>query len=121
MHNILESESHIASLEEVKHDITIDDDIIKTLYDKIDDKTKRTNTPNKQWVACKKDEGSERKTTVDAIYKIIKEKFPRFTKYIADTEQIKKLVNETCEEYKNNDLTHKARIPFYISVLYKMK
>ena len=122
--NIAESKSHTISLEDVRkyfknNHIIIDENKLEVLYNKIDNKNVRTNDLDKQWVACT--DIFERETVLKALEKIIANNcIPKFSAFVDSKKAISISIDETCKEYKNINLTHKARIPFYISALNKL-
>ena len=99
------------TLEEVQeylNKLSISNDRIKKCYDLISNPVLRVNTEDEKWVACEQDH--EKNTVVDAIDKILDEKY--------EASDILDAVTSTCNQFAK--ITHKHRIPFYVLVLDKL-
>jgi hypothetical protein len=96
----------------------LDDGRIEKCYKYIKNKNSRVNDNDKQWIAYSSEE-YERKTAIEAIKKILDDNSMR---YKADTimESITNVVDEVGGIFEENEITFKARIPFYILVLHKL-
>lgn len=86
------------------NDIDDNKKAIESYYDLISNPQNRVNDEDKKWVACSDD---ERETVKSAIKEFVNE----------TDQRIEAAIDETCELFKNKEITHKLRIPFYIATM----
>ena len=89
---------------------------IKEYFKEIKNKNQRTNTLDKQWVACDKIQEYEKETVVNAIWEIVRYKIDAITGTINQNLIYEKTL-EICNEMNKKGITHKPRTSFYILVL----
>ncbi|MDX4026771.1 hypothetical protein NG782_10325 [Aliarcobacter cryaerophilus] len=85
---------------------------VEQCYKLISNPKERVNTEDEQWVACEQEH--ELKTVLNAINEILEEDGHDLLNH---QDVLFNIIEEICELFQKNEITHKPRIPFYVLVL----
>lgn len=85
---------------------------VEQCYKLISNPKERVSTEDEQWVACEQEH--ELKTVLNAINEILEDNALDLSNH---QDILLDIIEDICEFFQKNRITHKPRIPFYVLVL----